>query len=88
MTTNNTVLPQVVRARDIAEAAQVHEVEVTKWCREGRFPRAFKLGDGRTSPWRIPLEDAIAFLRGEVPAPREPSADQNVDDVHQELAKT
>ena len=64
MKITNTGLPQAVRARDIAEAADVPEIEVNRWCREGRFPRAFKTG-GRTSQWRIPFEDAVAFLTGQ-----------------------
>jgi predicted DNA-binding transcriptional regulator AlpA len=64
MKLTSTGLPQAVRARDIAEAADVAEIEVNRWCREGRFPRAFKTG-GRTSSWRIPRADAEAFLRGE-----------------------
>jgi hypothetical protein len=73
MTTIKTSLPQAVRARDIAEAVLVPELEVTKWCREGRFPRAFKTG-GRTSQWRIPLEDAVAFLTGQ-PQPAQRNAE-------------
>jgi hypothetical protein len=65
MTNTNTALPQLLSADDVAEAAHVPEYQVKKWCREGVFPRAFKVG-GRTSPWFIPAEEAIAFLRGEL----------------------
>jgi hypothetical protein len=69
---DNTGLPQVLQVRDIAKAADAPESTVQKALRDGRFPNAFKLG-GQTSAWRIPVEDALAFLRGEAPpAPPDP----------------
>jgi predicted DNA-binding transcriptional regulator AlpA len=59
-------LPRPLKVRDIANAADTPKSTVQQALRDGRFPNAFKLG-GQTSEWRIPIEDALAFLRGEAP---------------------
>jgi predicted DNA-binding transcriptional regulator AlpA len=72
-------LPRPLQVRDIAVAAGAPESTIQKALRDGRFPNAFKLG-GQTSAWRIPVEDALAFLRGEAPpAPQRSVSHQRRD---------
>jgi len=47
----------------VAEKLGVSPQTIHKYCEEGVFPGAFKLGDGRTSPWRIPQKSFEAYLK-------------------------
>ncbi len=47
------------------QAADVFGVEdrtIRRWINEGRFPNAFKTGEG-TAPWLIPAEDVDALRK-------------------------
>ena len=46
---------------DIAGKLNVTGRAVTKWCNQGKFAGAFKLGDGRSN-WRIPASGYEAFV--------------------------
>lgn len=60
--------------REIAERLQVTHATVHRWVKRGYFPNAYRAGPGRTSPYRIPVEDVEALetrLR-QTPANQEP----------------
>ncbi|MCP4543080.1 MAG: helix-turn-helix domain-containing protein [Chloroflexi bacterium] len=47
--------------REVAEQFQVDHSTVHRWVQQGHFPGARKAGPGRTSPFRIPKSDVVAF---------------------------
>ena len=47
--------------KEVAEQFQVDHSTVYRWVRQGYFPGARKAGPGRTSPYRIPKSDIVAF---------------------------
>jgi excisionase family DNA binding protein len=58
--------PSKERFLSIQEVAEVFGVNiwtVKKWLAEGKFSGAFKLGTGRTSPWRIPQSAIDTHIR-------------------------
>jgi len=48
-------------SKQIADRLKVDRATVLYWIRKGHFPNARKAGPGRTSPYRIPETDVIAF---------------------------
>lgn len=49
-----------VTVNALAERLSVHIETVRRWIRDGKFPNAIKLPDGRE--WRIPESDVQAFI--------------------------
>ena len=47
----------------LAERWNLSIAAILQWINDGYFPGAYKAGPGKTSPWRIPLEDVLAFGR-------------------------
>lgn len=62
--------PSNLTVRKAAEILGASVRTVQKWLNQGHFPKAYKLGPGTTSPWRIPETDVWAFMvqRGQAPA--------------------
>lgn len=52
--------PVYLTTTDVAERFEVKPKTVATWCRDGRFPNAFKTGEDGEGEWRIPTDD----LRG------------------------
>lgn len=51
---------------DVADRYEVEPKTVAKWCRQGRYPNAWKTGEDGDGEWRIPQAD----LRDDKPEPR------------------
>ena len=51
----------LMSAREIADRFGVDHSTVLYWIRKGHFPNARKAGPSRTSPYRIPESDVVAF---------------------------
>jgi len=47
----------------VASVLNVTVQTIASYCESGVFPKAFKLGDSKTSPWRIPQSDLQAYLK-------------------------
>ena len=47
--------------KQIADRLRVDRATVLYWIRKGHFPDARKAGPGRTSPYRIPESNVVAF---------------------------
>ena len=50
----------------VAEAAVqlgTNPANVQRWCRQGRFPNAQKIGTGFRATWTIPQSDLLGFER-------------------------
>ena len=48
---------------ELADRWQVTVVAVRNWIAEGAFPNAYKVGPGKRSHLRVPVEDVVAFER-------------------------
>ena len=48
---------------ELARRWSVSERAVQMWCDKGVFPRAFRMGEGPNSRWRIPEGDVIDYER-------------------------
>jgi excisionase family DNA binding protein len=46
---------------DVMIEMQVSKRTMLRWLKAGQFPNAFKIGDGKTSHWRIPRSDVEDF---------------------------
>lgn len=49
----------VMKISEIAKKFKVNSNTVTRWCKEGHFPNAFKVG----SSWRIPRTDLENYIK-------------------------
>jgi excisionase family DNA binding protein len=54
---------KLLTAREVADRMGVTVQTVSNLCQAGVFPNAFKVGTGRTSPWRIPAKDFGDYLK-------------------------
>lgn len=54
---------KLLTATEVAEQLNVTERTIANYCDAGVFPGAFKLSDGKTSPWRIPPGDLENYLK-------------------------
>jgi predicted DNA-binding transcriptional regulator AlpA len=52
-----------LKAHEVADMLGVTVQTVSNYCADGVFPNAFKLGNSKTHPWRIPQSDVDAYLR-------------------------
>lgn len=52
--------PGYLTVRQIADGAGVTVDAVKKWIADGRFPNAYRAGQGRTHPWFVPESDIVA----------------------------
>lgn len=57
-----TQAEELYTANEVAAMLRVTVRAVARWCEQGRFDRAFKVGAGDTSPWRIPVKSYEAFI--------------------------
>ncbi|MCP4605077.1 MAG: helix-turn-helix domain-containing protein [Proteobacteria bacterium] len=48
-------------AKEVATRLNVTPRAIQDWVRRGYFPNAYKVGPGKTSPYRIPEKDVVAF---------------------------
>ena len=55
---NPTDLSDVMTIGEIAQNLRVTIRTVQRWCMEGRFPNAYRVG----RPWRVPKADVDAFI--------------------------
>ena len=46
---------------ELAERWNVTERAVRKWIVQGAFPNAYRVGLGKGSHYRVPVEDVVAF---------------------------
>lgn len=53
----------LLKVPDVAARLNVSRKTIVNYCEAKIFPNAFKLGESRTSPWRIPQSDVDAYLR-------------------------
>lgn len=47
--------------KEVATRLNVTSRAIQDWVRQGYFPNAYKVGPGKTSPYRIPEKDVVAF---------------------------
>jgi excisionase family DNA binding protein len=66
---------KVLSTREVAERLDVDITTIQRWVLQGHFPNAHKAGPGRTSPYRIPLEDVEA-LEVKISMPRSGDREQ------------
>lgn len=53
----------VLTVPEVATDLRLDETTVSKMCRTGEFPNAFRTGNGR-GRWRIPVADLLAHKDG------------------------
>lgn len=53
---------RLVTRTEAAKTFGVHPKTVERWLQKGAL-KGYKLGGGRTSPWRIPKKEIDRFLR-------------------------
>ena len=56
-----TGLPDLASAKELAALFSVDRMTISRMCRRGVFPHAFKAGNS----WRIPKADVEAYLQAQ-----------------------
>jgi excisionase family DNA binding protein len=54
---------KIYTTKEVADMLRVTTRYVTKVCKRGDIPGAYKVGLGRTSHWRIPQDGLDAYLK-------------------------
>ena len=53
---------EFMTAKQVAAMLGVTQASISKWCKAGYFPHAFRINPMTRSPWRISRIDVDAFI--------------------------